>query len=291
MNIHHLELFYYVAKHGGISEAVRNIPYGIQQPAVSGQVIQLEEYLGATLFQRRPFALTAAGEELYAFIQPFIDNLGAVGDKIRGGISQHVRIGASEIVLKDHVPAVIQSAQKKFPKLRFTLHEGYQPELETLLQKREIDVAVTLLDPKPIPGTHTLPLLKLPLILLVRKSSRIQSAEELWKRDRIEETLISLPSNETICKNFQQSLSRLGVDWFTAIEVSSLALVEAYVAEGYGIGLGVLPPKDRFSPDVRVLPLPDFQPVTVGAMWLGKPTPVLQALLNAMQAHVESLKK
>ena len=41
MNIHHLELFYYFAKHGGISEAVRNMPYGIQQPAISGQVIQL----------------------------------------------------------------------------------------------------------------------------------------------------------------------------------------------------------------------------------------------------------
>ena len=38
MNIHHLELFYYVAKHEGISGAVRNMPYGIQQPAVSAQV-------------------------------------------------------------------------------------------------------------------------------------------------------------------------------------------------------------------------------------------------------------
>ena len=61
MNVHHLELFYYVAKHGGIMPAVRNIPYGIQQPAVSAQVAQLEEFLGATLFQRRPFALTAEG--------------------------------------------------------------------------------------------------------------------------------------------------------------------------------------------------------------------------------------
>ena len=43
MNIHHLELFYYVAKHGGIMEAVRQIPYGIQQPAVSSQIAQLEE--------------------------------------------------------------------------------------------------------------------------------------------------------------------------------------------------------------------------------------------------------
>src|SRR5206468_12584439 len=62
-NIHHLELFYYVARHGGISEAVRNIPYGIQQPAVSAQIIQLEESLGVTLFNRRPFSLTVGGEK------------------------------------------------------------------------------------------------------------------------------------------------------------------------------------------------------------------------------------
>ena len=54
MNIHHLELFYYVAKHEGIAGAVRNMPYGIQQPAVSAQVIQLENDLGMPLFQRRP---------------------------------------------------------------------------------------------------------------------------------------------------------------------------------------------------------------------------------------------
>ena len=58
MNIHHLELFYYVARFGGITEAVRNMPYGIQQPAISGQIAQLEEHLGVTLFHRRPFALT-----------------------------------------------------------------------------------------------------------------------------------------------------------------------------------------------------------------------------------------
>ena len=46
MNIHHLELFYYVAKHGGIAAAVRKMPYGIQQPAVSGQIGRLEEALG-----------------------------------------------------------------------------------------------------------------------------------------------------------------------------------------------------------------------------------------------------
>src|SRR6185295_8571840 len=121
MNIHHLELFYYVARHGGISEAVRNIPYGIQQPAVSGQILQLEEFLGVTLFHRRPFALTPPGEELYKFIQPFFDNLAAMTNKLRGDLTQHIRIGSSEIVLRDHLPIPLENVRKGFPHLKVTL--------------------------------------------------------------------------------------------------------------------------------------------------------------------------
>lgn len=290
MNVHHLELFYYVAKHGGISEAARNMPYGIQQPAISGQIIQLEEYLGTTLFQRRPFCLTPAGKELYTFIQSFFENLDAVAERLRGGVAQHIRIGASEIVLRDHLPDVLQIIRKQFPKLRFTLREGYQPELERWLTDQEIDVAITLLEARGQSGIHTQPLLKLPLVLLVEKTSPLRSADELWKRDRIDETLISLPRNEAICKNFQQGLQKLGVDWFTRIEVSSLALIETYVAKGYGIGLAVRPPKSRFASDVRALPL-DFAPVILGAAWLGKPGSLLQACLKEMQRHAELLAR
>ncbi|MBI4325888.1 MAG: LysR family transcriptional regulator [Chloroflexi bacterium] len=289
MNIHHLELFYYVAKHGGISEAVRNIPYGIQQPAVSGQVIQLEEFLGVTLFQRRPFALTPAGQELYQFILPFFDNLQTVSDKLRGSAYQRIRIGASEVVLRDHLPGVLQIVRRKFPKLKVTLRQGYQPELESWVQQQELDLAVTLLEGKAPAGINSLPLIRLPLVLLVENSSRLRSAAELWQRDRIEETLISLPPNESICKNFQRGLSRLGVDWFTGIEVSSLDLIETYVSNGYGIGLTVQVPKTEFPPQVRPLPLPDFAPVTLGVMWMGKPNPLLQALLSEMQSRAELL--
>jgi DNA-binding transcriptional LysR family regulator len=69
MNVHHLELFYYVARHGGISAAARQIPYGIQQPAISLQIMQLEDALATTLFHRRPFQLTPTGETLFRFIE------------------------------------------------------------------------------------------------------------------------------------------------------------------------------------------------------------------------------
>src|SRR5689334_114054 len=118
MNVHHLELFYYVARHGGIMEAVRNIPYGIQQPAVSGQVAQLEEFLGVTLFRRRPFGLTAEGEKLYRFIQPFFLNLEPMAIELQGGKARQIRIGASTIVLRDHLPELFQTVRKKYPDLK-----------------------------------------------------------------------------------------------------------------------------------------------------------------------------
>ena len=83
MNLHWLELFYYVAKHEGITPALAEIPYGIQQPAVSGQIIKLENDLGTVLFRRRPFKLTPAGELLYERTRPFFDNLDNLEKEIK----------------------------------------------------------------------------------------------------------------------------------------------------------------------------------------------------------------
>ena len=289
MNIHHLELFYYVARHGGITEAVRNIPYGIQQPAISGQVAQLEEYLGVTLFQRRPFALTPPGEKLYQFIQPFFANLNLIASELQGGKARQIRIGASTMVLRDHLPDVFQSVRKRFPNLKISLREGYPQDFEGLLLKEELDLAVTAIEKKPASGLRSVALAELPLVLLVHKSSRVTAADQLWQRDKIEEPLICLPAAEAVCKNFQQGLSRLNVDWFPNIEVSSLDLIETYVANGFGIGLSVQVPKAKLSPNARAVPLPDFAPVILGVMWRGKTSALLQAFLDEMQLRAKRL--
>ena len=287
MNIHHLELFYYVARHGGIMEAVRNIPYGIQQPAVSGQVAHLEEYLGVILFQRRPFSLTPAGEKLYRYIEPFFANLDAVASELQGGKARQIRIGATTIVLRDHLPELCQTVRKRFPNLKFTLREGYPADFETLLLKEELDLAVTTIEKKPAPGLHSLALVELPLVLLVEKSSPVTAATQLWQRDRIQEALICLPAAEAVCKNFQAGLSRLGVDWFPGIEVSSMDLIETYVANGFGIGLSVQVPNAKVSPKVRTVPVPDFAPVSLGAIWRGKAAALLQVFLDEIQLRAK----
>jgi DNA-binding transcriptional LysR family regulator len=289
MNIHHLELFYYVARHGGISEAVRNMPYGIQQPAISGQIIQLEEDLGTTLFQRRPFSLTPAGAQLYEFIKPFFDNVTPMAEKLRGGVSQHLRIAASEIMVRDHLPRLLQELRKKFPKLKVSLREGYDPEVVTWLQQLEVDVAIGLLGGKPPAGVNAVPMFQMPLVLLVPKSSKLKTAEELWQRDRIEETLITVPSNQPIRRAFEAGLAKRKVDWFGGIEVSTVEMVQTYVANGYGIGVTVDVPKTKYHPQVRPLALEGFEPVMFGVLWQGRHNPLLDAFLKILESAARGI--
>jgi len=280
MNVHHLELFYYVAKHGGIMPAVRNIPYGIQQPAVSAQVAQLEEFLGVTLFQRRPFVLTPPGEKLYAFARPFFSNLDKIAGDLQGGQARYFRIGASTIVLRDHMPKLLTGVRKKFPSLRILLREGFPAQLEMLLVNDEVDLVLTMIDRKPAAGLQSVVLLELPLVLLVEKNSRFKTAGELWALDKITEPLICLPPHETMTKNFQARLLELGVEWFPSIEASSADLVESYVANGLGIGLSVNVPGKPLLKNVRGLALNDFPKGLIGALWRGKNTPLLDAFLD-----------
>ena len=93
MNVHHLELFYYVAKHGGIMPAVRNIPYGIQQPAVSSQIAHLEEYPGVTVIPAE--AGGAARSYDFASFQPETGTVPAEGRSRLNPVFRRVTRGES----------------------------------------------------------------------------------------------------------------------------------------------------------------------------------------------------
>jgi DNA-binding transcriptional LysR family regulator len=289
MNVHHLELFYYVARHGGISRAVRRIPYGIQQPAVSGQMRLLEEDIGAKLFERSPFRLTAEGRALYAYVQPFFENLGAVEAQLRGQATPQIRIGAPEFVLREYLPPVVRLLRQKHPQLRFSLQSGFTPQLEAWLLDRQIDLAVTPLGRRPPKRLSCLRLLRVPLVLLVQRRAKFKSAAELWAHGRITEPLITLPADEIISRAFKKGLQRLGIEWPPAIEASSLDTITQYVAAGHGVGVNVDLPGVTKHAEVRILPLDGFEPIEVAALWHGDPPPVMRAVLEEGQKLVRQL--
>ena len=285
MNVHHLELFYYVAKHQGISAAVRHIPYGIQQPAVSGQMSALESNLGVRLFQRAPFRLTAPGRKLFAQIEPFFAGLDGLEAQLRDADRPELRLGASELVLRLHIPTVTQRLRSRYPKLQLSLTPGYQVQFETWLREGVIDLAIVPLEPRTQGRQSQLRLVRVPLVLLVPKKSPVRRAADLWKQRQPAVPLVALPPDSSVTRSFFRDLRRLGVKWPQAREATSMEMVTSHVAAGEGYGVNLAIADAIADPGVRALPLEGFAPMEIGLRWTGELTPLLRDTILELQKY------
>ena len=290
MNIHHLELFYYVARHGGVSAAARKIPYGIQQPAISAQIIQLEDHLGTTLFNRRPFQLTKAGEDLFRFIESFFGGLDEVSRTIRSGAHARIRLGAPDTIQREYMPALLKTLRARRPGLSFTLFSGRLSQIEAKLLAQEIDLGIAPLEGRRPEGVRERELIQLSMALLVPKGSALRSADALWKRDRLDEPLIAMPADEPTCRAFQQELHKRKVEWFPSLELNSQELIARYVAEGFGIGLILQPPGAAAPTGTRALELTDFPKIGYGALWFGALSPLQELVLAELEAMARAMR-
>jgi DNA-binding transcriptional LysR family regulator len=125
--------------------------------------------------------------------------------------------------------------------------------------------------------------------LLVPKDSALKSADELWRRDKIEEPLICLPEAESPTREFQEWLRQHRIDWFPAIEANSVDSMEAYVAAGLGLGVSLAIPGKTLAAGVRPLPLAGFPAVSLAALWRGRKTPLIETFLDEMQRRAKGL--
>lgn len=291
MNIHHLELFYHVARCEGVSAAARQMPYGIQQSTISSQILQLEDSLGKVLFRRRPFELTAEGRILFDFISPFFSGLEPLAERLRGGADSHLRIACPEIVQRDYLPALLSAVRERMPDFHFSLESGRGSEIKASLRAGHIDLGLATLEESPEAGIDCQVLLRLPMVLLVPAKSDLTDAAEILGRDRIDLPLITLPGYEPACRMFQDELQRRGVDWFPALELASMDLVARYVTAGFGVGLCLQAPGWEVPEDVRVLPLEGFPVVRFGALTCGPVSEVTAQFIAEAEAVARELSK
>jgi DNA-binding transcriptional LysR family regulator len=293
LNLHHLELFYYVAKHEGIVQACRHIPYGVQQPAVSAQIIRLEEELGISLFRRRPFQLTAAGRELYDYLAPFFGNLPDLEARLRGEAVQTLRLAGISEVMRDHAPELLASLKQRHPSLRLLVQEADQQLAGELLARGEVDLAVTVLDPAAaIPaGFQCKRLLKLPLVLWVPEAAKWRTgAEAIAAGAAGELSLVSLGAHELLPRLFARGLEKARREWPITISVNSADLIGPYVARGLGAGLTVSTPFLPPAAGVRELALKGFPQLGIGAFWAGRLSPVATEFLEQLAAIAKTTK-
>ncbi len=289
MNIHHLELFYYVAHHEGVSAAARHIPYGIQQPAISAQVLQLESSLGVTLFHRRPFRLTREGEALYEFIAPFFGGLPELRARITGGVDERLRIAAPELVQREYLPALLGRLQHKRKRFRFSLVEARQDQIESLLAAQEIDLGLAVQMGKPSPGVFCTPIRRLHMTLLAPEKLGVDSAAALLATERVPVPLITLSGSDTVRRVFLDELRRRQVEWLPSLELGSLDLVARYAAQGFGVGLSVKQARIRLPKSVVELPLDDFPPVVFSVFHHARPSALARLFIEEGRALAEEL--
>ncbi len=274
MNIHHLELFYHVARCEGVSAAARQMPYGIQQSTISSQILQLEDSLGKVLFRRRPFELTAEGRILFDFIEQFFSGLDPLAERLRGGADNHLRIACPEIVQRDYLPALLSVVRERMPDFHFSLESGRVSEIRASLRAGHIDLGLVTIGESEEAGIDCQVLLRLSMVLLVPAKSGLTDAAEILGRDRIDLPLITLPGYEPACRMFQDELQRRGVDWFSSLELASMDLITRYVASGFGVGLCLLAPGWEIPDDLRVLELEGFPLVRFAALSCGSASAV-----------------
>src|SRR5438034_5604165 len=89
--------------------------------------------------------------------------------------SARLRLVAPGTILRSYLPALLKEHRRKYPNLTLQLHDANHSKAERLLQKHEINLAVTELEGKPVAGLNSAILFKLPLALIAcRSDSRLE---------------------------------------------------------------------------------------------------------------------
>lgn len=243
INLHHLELFYYVAEARGISQAVKVIPYSIQQPAISQQLISLEKNLGVRLFERRPFELTEAGRVLLDTVAPFMEKLATIEDDLKGLHRTRLRIGCAAFISDNYIPDILPGLMAQFPDVLTQVYELEGNAPYRSLITRDIDLVISSEAPPRSRDIITENVLTLPLSLVVPEGHPF-TEEMIWSESFLMHTKwIALQENTGGMLRLSEELKKISLTPSYSAGTNSVSTALKYISIGLGVGFMITPPK------------------------------------------------
>jgi len=146
MNFKHLRYFWTTAKAGGIMRAGEQLNTTPQ--TLSGQIKQLEEWLGHDLFRKRGRGLELTSEGRVAL--GYAEQIFALGDELEKSIrlargqSRPItfRVGVADSVAKSVAYHLLEPAMGLAEQVHMTCHEGKFPELVAQLSLNRLDLVL-----------------------------------------------------------------------------------------------------------------------------------------------------
>lgn len=150
MELRHLRYFSAVAQMLSFSKAA--VQLGISQPGLSHQIRQLENEIGAPLFDRfgRKIRLTSAGRLFLSHANSTLqaaDYAKAEMAEFLGMETGVLRIGAIQSFNTYLVPPVVAEFRRKAPKVKVQMFEMTGPDLEAQLISGDLDVGIGFAPP------------------------------------------------------------------------------------------------------------------------------------------------
>lgn len=146
MNFKHLRYFWTTAKAGGIMRAGEQLNTTPQ--TLSGQIKQLEEWLGHDLFRKRGRGLELTAEGRVAL--GYAEQIFTLGDELEKSIrlargqSRPItfRVGVADSVAKSVAYHLLEPALGLAEQVHMTCHEGKFPELVAQLSLNRLDLVL-----------------------------------------------------------------------------------------------------------------------------------------------------
>lgn len=141
-----INYFYEVALQGSLSGAADSLDIAVS--AVSRQINQLEEKVGATLFERgvHGMRLTREGELLLAHVRRMrletestLQGISA----LKNAIDQPIRVACTQGVANELIPTLMAEFRVDYPQVHFDLHVSSAQVATERVAKGNADIAVT----------------------------------------------------------------------------------------------------------------------------------------------------
>lgn len=267
MDTQFLNTFVTVVDRGSMAAAARLL--NITPAAVAQQIRTLERELGVALIARvgRTVSVTEEGDRI---LQRARDLLRDVADMRSvandSSVSGELRLGACPTALAGMLPDILARMVDKFPQINVFIKPGYSADLYRAVESGELDAAIVLQAPFPLPKTCDWQLLREePLVVLAPESMAHRDPHELLAN----EPLIRYDRYQWGGRQADEYLRKVGIVPHERFELNALNAIAVMVDRGLGVSL--VPDWAQPWPEglrlVR-LPLPEeCVPRRIGMVW------------------------
>jgi len=286
----HLVYFREVAKELHFRRAAESL--GVAQPALSRQIAQLEQAIGARLFTRsqRRVELTPAGRHLADRVEPLLRELTRLPREtaaIAGGETGSLRVGFTGLAMGTVLPRVLRDFQKVRPGIRVELTES--PTAAQVEALRTGAIACGFLHPDSLPEDfHSRPLLQERNGIVLPAEHPMARKPSLRLKDLGDVPFVLFPReyNPSFYDRTLSAFSQAGVTPQIVEEIWPRANAVGLVRSGLGATLMCPSEAQNLPSEVVFLPLRGPAPESRLALaWResGDNPPSLDAFLTAAQ--------